>query len=116
MSERVNIADISWPEFERRIAAGAVVFVPVGATEQHGRHLPLGVDAVIPSAICERLARFCGGLGNVQRVDVLPFHQMGQYKWRELGLPYQLADAHPPSPELLERVKEQFRAKGLRAP
>lgn len=62
MSDRVNIADISWPEFERRIAAGAVVFVPVGATEQHGRHLPLGVDAVIPSAICEKLARFCGGL------------------------------------------------------
>lgn len=62
------------------------------------------------------LARFCGGLGNVQRVDVLPFHQMGQYKWRELGLTYQLADTRPPSAELLDRVKEQFRAKGLKAP
>ncbi len=39
------------------------------------------------------IAEFAAGLGNVERVDVLPFHQMGRFKWETLGLDYQL-DAH----------------------
>jgi pyruvate formate lyase activating enzyme len=49
----------------------------------------------------------------VERVEVLPFHQMGREKWHELGLEYPLEDAKPPSYELLERVREQFRERGL---
>jgi pyruvate formate lyase activating enzyme len=63
----------------------------------------------------EGLAEFAAGLGVVERVDVLPFHKMGEYKWRELGLHYQLADTQPPSMELTERVRDRFRAQGLRA-
>ena len=63
----------------------------------------------------EGLAEFAAGLGVVERVDVLPFHKMGEYKWRQLGLNYQLADTQPPSPELRERVCDRFRAQGLRA-
>ena len=62
MKETVFLAEINWPEFERRIAEGAVVFIPVGATEQHGRHMPLGVDAIIPAAISAEVARHCHGL------------------------------------------------------
>ncbi len=62
MSESVFLSDVSWPEFARRIGTGAPVFIPVGATEQHGRHLPLGVDAIIPSWICAEVAKGCGGL------------------------------------------------------
>jgi pyruvate formate lyase activating enzyme len=51
----------------------------------------------------------------VERVDVLPFHKMGEFKWRELSLSYRLADTQPPSPELTERVRDCFRAQGLRA-
>ena len=36
------------------------------------------------------IAGFAAGLGNVERVDVLPFHQMGRFKWKELGLEYKL--------------------------
>lgn len=60
--ENVLLAELSWPDFSRRITAGAPVFIPVGATEQHGRHLPLGVDAIIPGWICSEVARGCGGL------------------------------------------------------
>lgn len=49
----------------------------------------------------------------VERVEVLPFHQMGREKWHELGLPYQLEETRPPSEELLERVRGQFRERGL---
>ncbi|GAA5785489.1 pyruvate formate-lyase-activating enzyme [Chitiniphilus shinanonensis] len=51
--------------------------------------------------------------GCVERVEVLPFHKMGEPKWQELGLKYELADTPPPSTELTERVREQFRARGL---
>ncbi|WP_448190849.1 pyruvate formate-lyase-activating protein [Azospirillum sp. sgz301742] len=61
------------------------------------------------------LAEFAAGLGVVERVDVLPFHQMAAFKWRELGLPYQLTDTQPPSAELTGRVRDLFQAHGLRA-
>ncbi len=55
-------AELPWPEVERRVAEGAPVFLPLGATEQHGRHMALNVDVVIPTAVCERVARAVGGL------------------------------------------------------
>ncbi|HYE39535.1 MAG TPA: pyruvate formate-lyase-activating protein [Ramlibacter sp.] len=63
----------------------------------------------------DALAEFAAGLGVVERVDVLPFHKLGEFKWRELGLPYRLADTAPPSAELTGRVRDRFRAQGLRA-
>lgn len=62
----------------------------------------------------EQIARFAGGLGNVERVDVLPFHQMGRFKWEKLGIEYKLANVEPPSSEVVERVCTVFRAQGLR--
>jgi pyruvate formate lyase activating enzyme len=62
-----------------------------------------------------QLAEFAAGLGNVARVDVLPFHQMGRYKWERLGLDYSLNDTPPPAPDLVKRVCEQFRTAGLKA-
>ncbi len=61
------------------------------------------------------IARFAAGLGNVERVDVLPFHQMGKYKWEKLSLPYTLPDVEPPDMELVMRVVDVFRAHGLKA-
>ena len=62
-----------------------------------------------------QIAKFSAGLGNVERVDVLPFHQMGRFKWKELNLNYTLNDAQPPSPEAVERACAVFRAEGLKA-
>ncbi|MBV9960165.1 MAG: pyruvate formate lyase-activating protein [Acidobacteria bacterium] len=62
-----------------------------------------------------QLARFVAGLGNVERVDVLPFHQMGRYKWSELGLDYTLEDVSPPRPEAIKRACAIFQAEGLKA-
>jgi len=61
-----------------------------------------------------RTASFTASLGNVERVDVLPFHQMGRFKWKELGLNYALADVEPPTAEAVERACEVFRAEGLK--
>ncbi len=61
------------------------------------------------------IASFAGGLGNVEKVQVLPFHQMGRYKWKQLGLHYTLEDVEPPSSDLIERTCAQFRSEGLEA-
>jgi pyruvate formate lyase activating enzyme len=54
-------------------------------------------------------------LGNVERVDVLPFHQMGRFKWEKLSMDYQMRDAQPPSRETVEKIIARFRDKGLKA-
>ena len=55
------------------------------------------------------LSRHAARLGNVERVDVLPFHQMGRFKWDELKLDYTLKDVPEPSEELTEQVRDIFR-------
>jgi pyruvate formate lyase activating enzyme len=63
----------------------------------------------------KKIAGFAAGLGTVERVDVLPFHQMGKYKWQQLGIPYSLAATEPPDMDLVEGVCEVFRDAGLKA-
>lgn len=50
---------------------------------------------------------------NVERVEVLPFHNMGADKWRELNMPYTLEDTKPPKPEDVESVRDAFRKEGF---
>src|SRR5213078_5314282 len=63
----------------------------------------------------DSLASFAARLENIQRVDILPFHQMGRFKWAKLQLSYSLNDVVPPSADLVERVRQQFLNKGLKA-
>ena len=63
----------------------------------------------------EQIAKFAASLDVVERVEVLPFHQLGRFKWDALGINYTLGDVPPPAPEMVERVCEQFRAVGLKA-
>ncbi|MFJ7213270.1 mycofactocin biosynthesis peptidyl-dipeptidase MftE [Amycolatopsis sp. NPDC098790] len=49
----MRLADLSWPDVAVR---AAILAVPVGATEQHGPHLPLSTDTDIALALCDRLA------------------------------------------------------------
>ncbi|HEY0288755.1 MAG TPA: creatininase [Pseudomonas sp.] len=58
----VRMDNLSWVDYEARIKAGAVVFLPCGATEQHGPHLPLGTDALLASALSEDVARAVNGV------------------------------------------------------
>ena len=61
------------------------------------------------------IASFAAGLGNVERVDVLPFHQMGRFKWNQLGLDYTLGYLRPPTAEAVQRACAIFGAEGLNA-
>lgn len=59
----VKMAELTWTEYRRRLETDApVVLLPTGSVEQHGPHLPLSTDTLIPQAIAERVARELGGI------------------------------------------------------
>lgn len=59
------------------------------------------------------LADFVATLKNVEKVDILPFHKMGEYKWEQLGYSYQLKEAQPPPPDKVQAVHDMFRQRGI---
>jgi pyruvate formate lyase activating enzyme len=61
------------------------------------------------------LAVYARALGNVARVEILPFHQMGRPKWQALGYSYALKDTNPPDAETAAKAAAIFRAQGLDA-
>jgi pyruvate formate lyase activating enzyme len=61
----------------------------------------------------EKVADICAELQSLERVEILRFHQMGSDKWEKLGLEYTLGNVEPPTAELTERVRGQFRSRGL---
>lgn len=98
-------------EFGRRLARRAAgpeiwirfVLVPGLTDDEHN------VDLV---------AEYAASLGAIRadavtRVEVLPFHQMGRDKWARAGREYALGGTPPPTPAQVERVRTQFRARGL---
>lgn len=93
-------------EFARRLAA---------------RKRPMWIRFVLVPGLTDdladiaKIAAFAGGLGNVERVEVLPFHQMGRFKWERLGLDYRLEHVEPPTVEMAERACDVFRKAGLKA-
>lgn len=58
-----------------------------------------------------RLREFIDTLKTVERVEVLPYHTLGVFKWEELGLDYGLKDVNPPTDEEVEKAKQILGAK-----
>lgn len=56
------LAEIGWPDVAAYLESDDRIILPVGSTEQHGRHLPLGTDAMLPTALAYRLAERTGVL------------------------------------------------------
>lgn len=61
-------------------------------------------------AYLEQTERFIETLSNVERVEVLPYHTLGSYKYEELGIPYKLEGVEPPSAERIAHAKEVLHA------
>lgn len=60
------------------------------------------------------LADFVVSLGSaVERVEVLPFHQMGAHKWESLGMEYALARTPTPTAEQVQQARSLFASRGL---
>lgn len=61
------------------------------------------------------IARFVAPMKNVEWVEVQPFHQLGAFKWKAIGLEYKLLNTPPAGRDLVDRVIEQFRSAGCQA-
>lgn len=61
------------------------------------------------------LGRLLRRYGCIERVELLPFHKMGEYKWEALGAPYTLSETQPPPAEAVDRARELLRGYGLDA-
>ncbi|QSX28780.1 pyruvate formate lyase 1-activating protein [Shewanella cyperi] len=62
-----------------------------------------------------RLAEFVGPMANVEKVELLPYHELGRHKWEALGEDYPLKDIRPPSRETMEKIKAVFVSRGINA-
>jgi pyruvate formate lyase activating enzyme len=63
----------------------------------------------------EAVAGFAAALGVVERVEILPFHQMGRFKWQSLGIDYTLENTEPPAQKGVTDAIALFSAAGLNA-
>ena len=90
-------SQLASPDVHAALATPQVGLVPVGATEQHGPHLPVGTDTLIATAVCERAAELCGAL-------VLPAVAVGVSYGHGIALPGTLSL----SPALLAEVLKAY--------
>ncbi|AYG82294.1 Pyruvate formate-lyase 1-activating enzyme [Streptomyces hundungensis] len=93
-------------EFARRLAE-------LG-TEVHVRFVLVPGLTDDPANI-EGVASFAASLGNVSRIDVLPFHKLGEGKWGALGMRFTLHDTPSPTPAAVAEAREIFTSYGLNA-
>jgi len=62
MKDTVLMQEMTWMDFAGHMKRAAPVLLPVGATEQHGHHMPLGVDAYLPMAVAAGVAKEIGAI------------------------------------------------------
>src|SRR3954466_3491861 len=107
------------PERHRRLTGMDVAPTIAFARRLAGRKRPIWVRFVLVPGLTDdfddvsNLATFAASLGNVERVDVLPFPQMGRAKWKALEMPYPLGDREAPDVETVDWACAVFRTAGL---
>jgi creatinine amidohydrolase len=62
MDESVLLSEMTWPQLQQKLKSDPVIFIPCGATEQHGPHLPLGVDVYLSTGLATDVAKAVGGI------------------------------------------------------
>lgn len=56
-------AELPWPDYHARVHDGGTpVLVPIGSMEQHGHHMPMHVDVLLPVEFARRVAERIGAL------------------------------------------------------
>jgi len=107
------------PDIYRQITGGKVAATQGFAKRLSSMAKPTWIRFVLVPQLTddfediEHLADFVADLQGVERVEVLPFHKMGEHKWEALNLDYQLKETEPPSEELIARIHDQFRKRQL---
>ncbi|MFV0255177.1 MAG: pyruvate formate-lyase-activating protein [Erysipelotrichaceae bacterium] len=62
----------------------------------------------------EKLAKYLSRFTVIEKVEILPFHKMGEFKWDTLGYKYELSDTPTPSSELISEIKKLFKSYNIK--
>ncbi len=66
-------------------------------------------------ASAHKLGEFLKDMDNVEKIEMLPYHKLGEHKWEAMGYDYPLPGVEPPSKDTMERVKSILESYGLKA-
>ena len=58
----------------------------------------------------KNLRNFIDSLNTVKKIEILPYHNMGEYKWKKLGVEYELVNVNPPTEDELKKAKQILKA------
>ena len=100
------------PERHRRLTGKDNANILAMARHVSDLGVPLWIRHVLVPGLTDdeagltQMAEFLRSLKTVERVEVLPYHTLGLFKWQKLGIPYPLPDAVPPTPEQVKRAEE----------
>ena len=100
------------PEKHRQLTGKDNANILAMAQHISDRGIPLWIRHVLVPGLTDdeeglrRTAAFISSLKTVERVEVLPYHTLGLFKWQKLGIPYPLPDAVPPTAEQIRRAEE----------
>ena len=103
----------------RRLTGGELHPTLTFARRLADRGVPVHLRFVLVPGLTDQpgnvtgVARFAAALGNVERVDVLPFHKLGAGKYRALGIPFPLAVTPTPTVRQVLQARARFAAEGL---
>ena len=61
----------------------------------------------------QQLAQFIAPMENVQHLELLPYHNLGSHKWKQMGLEYPLEGMEPPPAEDMDRIQAIFESYGI---
>lgn len=59
------------------------------------------------------LAQYLQDKKYLDKLELLPYHNLGEYKWKELGIPYELVAVEPPSKEMMKEISDIFKDCGI---
>lgn len=100
------------PVFHRRLTSLSNENVINFARYLDNKRIPVWLRYVVVPGLTDnpvelkKLSKFLSGLSNLEKVELLPFHKMGEYKWKELGLPYELEEIPACSEADIENVRK----------
>lgn len=103
------------PEIYWQVTQGAIAPTLQLARYLSDIHKPVWIRFVLVPGLTDAphnlqgLAQFISTLTNVERVEILPFHKMGEYKWQQLGADYSLAATPIPSAAQMQAAATIFR-------
>ncbi|WP_381418224.1 pyruvate formate-lyase-activating protein [Staphylococcus hyicus] len=82
------------------------------------QHHPIWIRHVLVPGLTDapedlkKLGAFINSLDNVEKFEILPYHELGVHKWQALGVPYQLSSVAPPTDEDVQKAYDLIQFKG----